>query len=657
MQALLAAVARLALERPRVTALLVLGPLLALTALAPGVPADLSFGALMDRDHPEVARYLAASRRDGLGAIVLVQLVGPEPRLDEAAGAVARAAGPGTGLVRSLVAVPSPAGPTPGERLLRAVLPRDPLLASIDADDFPRLRDAIEHALAPFDTDGERIEARYAGMAAIVTQEQEATIARMRWLGAASLVLVLALLSRVDRRPAMLAVVGVALALAAGATLGLVGRSTGELTLMESLFGVIVLGLGADFAIHWLLRAREERAAGEPVEQAALRATAGTGRGIVAGALTSGGAFLLLALAPEPVFQRLGVSGGVGLLLAMVALVALLPAAWAASERRGTSGARPLGMPWLARVGGAAARNPAKVLALTAALAAASLALADRFHYETNLERVFSREIEAVGVAHTLRATFGVDPQPWQMQARDPVHAAELVRELEASALFDRALVEPTDDGRLRVLAFARELSLDSARAAEQRRVVQAIAPDATSMVAILEALIGTERPWMRGVVATVAAFVVVVLLLDLRSPRLALLAILPVATGSVCAFGLLCAAGFAWNTVTLVGLPLLLGLGVDDGIHLAHRLRDEPERPIGEIVGSVGPAIALTTATTCASVATLLFSRHPGIESLAVLLGTGLPACLVASVTVLPAAAVVLGVGRVASAPGTPAA
>ena len=46
--------------------------------------------------------------------------------------------------------------------------------------------------------------------------------------------------------------------------------------------------------------------------------------------------------------------------------------------------------------------------------------------------------------------------------------------------------------------------------------------------------------------------------------------------------------------------------------------------------------------------VATLLFSRHPGIESVAILLLVGLPLCLLASVTVLPAFAVLLRVQRV---------
>jgi hypothetical protein len=120
-------------------------------------------------------------------------------------------------------------------------------------------------------------------------------------------------------------------------------------------------------------------------------------------------------------------------------------------------------------------------------------------------------------------------------------------------------------------------------------------------------------------------------------------LALVPVLGASVVTLGLLSLADLGFNTVTLVAVPLLLGLGIDDGIHIVHRMLEEPDRPLEFIVDAVGRSIALTTATTCASVSTLLFTRHPGLESMAILLLVGLPLCLLASVTLLPACAVLM--------------
>ena len=52
----------------------------------------------------------------------------------------------------------------------------------------------------------------------------------------------------------------------------------------------------------------------------------------------------------------------------------------------------------------------------------------------------------------------------------------------------------------------------------------------------------------------------------------------------------------------------------------------------------AVGQAILLTTLTTVISVSTLLFTGHAGLEGMAVVLLLGLPLCLLASITLLPA-------------------
>jgi len=94
---------------------------------------------------------------------------------------------------------------------------------------------------------------------------------------------------------------------------------------------------------------------------------------------------------------------------------------------------------------------------------------------------------------------------------------------------------------------------------------------------------------------------------------------------------------------MTIIMVPLIIGLGVDDGIHVVHRLRENTPSP-AYAVASVSRAILLTTLTTCSSFAVFLFTDHAGLEGMALVLLVGLPLCLLASVTVIPALAVVLG-------------
>ena len=762
---LLAAAARVALTKPKwVIAASVLP--LALSLYAFRVPVDLSFAGLMNRDHPEVARYFAASERYGLGGLLPLLIEGPEESLDESVLAVQLALDD-VEAVRSIVAPPPrewflarapwiverptfeawmqlarepeasgvverlradlellerrhlPPAPR-GARLLVVTMADDPFELALDADHFPRIRDATRQALAPF---GAR--ARFAGMPAIVTQEQEATLARMRVLGPASFVLVLAIFAWVERRPAMIASVATPMLASVGCTFGLIGWWAGRLTIMESVFGVIVFGLGIDFAIHLLLRLREELDKGRDFAPSLDRAIAGTGTGIVAGAVTTSAAFLVLALAPEPVFYRLGVAGGLGLLLCLVFMLTLLPAQWVLIERRARGSSRPgssFRVPGLARLTRLATRFPLATLGVGALVVAWGGFGLRHLHYETNLERVFSRDIEAVDTAKRIHELFHIDPGPWLVATKDLEEARRVTRAFDASPVFARtesvAFLFPDDradrerqldaiapslardvrvrEGRARALppeeaarerekldaltallraqafgppeldalpeslsqrlvaangdllvyAFAAEPALDSAVAARERRAAQAIHPKATSMSVLYEVLIGTDRPWMPRVVAAALLSIALVLYADLRSLRLTLLTLLPIATSAVVTVGLLSFFGFSFNTVTLVAVPLLLGVGVDDGIHIVHRMREEPERPLSGIVASVARPIAMTTLTTCASLGVLLLTRHPGIESIAVLLLVGLPLCLLSSATLLPACAIAIGTG-----------
>ncbi len=762
---LLTSVCRLALARPwLVLAAMVVPAVFSLYTLV--VPLDFSFSGLMNRQHPEVARYFEASDRYGLGGLLPMLLEGPEERLDAAVSDLRPA-------LASLDVVESVAGDLPlewiterapwivsprafdawvelarngeepeaaalleaeladfeahhgpqrvdGSRLLLVVMQEDSFELALDADHFPRVREVAQRTLEPHG-----VTASFAGMPAIITQEQEATIDRMRLLGPISLLAVLLLLRRIERRVVILVGIAVPMLLSVGVTLAAIGLWDGTLTIMESVFGVMIFGLGADFAIHLLLRMREERARGRDFRACVERTIAGTGRGILSGAATTGGAFLIVAFAPDPVFYRLGLAGGIGLLLCFAFLIVMLPAEWAILERRQVADrapARALLLPMLTMLARIAYHRPLAVLGITALFMAWSAAGLPHFRYETNLERVFSREIRAVATAAKIHERFGLDPGPWLVAVSEADEARRVTREFDRDPLFERtesvAFLFPEDvlqrserlaaighsleerrrelegmralladagdreriddaiapllalqhaarlgppkvgnlpptlserfigpDGEFLILAFASEPGLDSAAAAVERRAAQAIHPDATSISAVFEALIGTDRPWLGKLNLAVALFVLLVLIADLRRPKLVFLALIPVLTGSFAALGILNWSGFAFNTVTLVGIPLLLGLGVDDGIHIVHRLMEEPDRPIEGVIASVGRGIVMTTATTCASVAALLFSRHPGIESIAILLLVGLPLCLLASVAVLPAFASLLRV------------
>jgi predicted RND superfamily exporter protein len=141
---------------------------------------------------------------------------------------------------------------------------------------------------------------------------------------------------------------------------------------------------------------------------------------------------------------------------------------------------------------------------------------------------------------------------------------------------------------------------------------------------------------------ATGFSLLVVVALVLVLFPRLsqALAALVPVLLGCLWTAVVWNALGFRLNLMNVGILPMLLGIGVDYGIHLVARSTALREDGVGvaEVFRSMAPAISLTVLTTLAGFGTLAFSTSRGLVSVGVLSSLGVIFCQLGSVVVLPA-------------------
>ncbi len=126
------------------------------------------------------------------------------------------------------------------------------------------------------------------------------------------------------------------------------------------------------------------------------------------------------------------------------------------------------------------------------------------------------------------------------------------------------------------------------------------------------------------------------------------LLAGLPVILGSLWTLALWTSLDRSLDLFTLAVLPILLGIGIDDGLHVVHGaaggsrgIRDGSRGIRGSVDASCR-ALTLTTLTTCAGFGSLVFSRIPGLRNGGLLIAVGVFLCLVITLTVLPAIAAV---------------
>ena len=144
--------------------------------------------------------------------------------------------------------------------------------------------------------------------------------------------------------------------------------------------------------------------------------------------------------------------------------------------------------------------------------------------------------------------------------------------------------------------------------------------------------------------VALGSVLVLIILLIDYRDFRDVAFAAIPLAMGVVWMMGLMGLAGLKFNFANLVGVPLILGVGIDNGVHLVHRLRLERGAGMTTVLRHTGRAILIASTTTMIGFGSLALASHRGLASLGVVLLLGVGACLVTSTVVLPNLLVALG-------------
>ncbi len=122
------------------------------------------------------------------------------------------------------------------------------------------------------------------------------------------------------------------------------------------------------------------------------------------------------------------------------------------------------------------------------------------------------------------------------------------------------------------------------------------------------------------------------------RKIRTVFFVLLPVIVGSIWTVGIMDLIGLQLNMANLVILPLILGIGVVNGIHITHRYREEEDKQASVLGKSTGQAVILSSLTTMIGFGSMMVADHYGVFSLGMVLTIGVFNCLIASITFLPA-------------------
>ncbi|MDO8519094.1 MAG: MMPL family transporter [Deltaproteobacteria bacterium] len=95
---------------------------------------------------------------------------------------------------------------------------------------------------------------------------------------------------------------------------------------------------------------------------------------------------------------------------------------------------------------------------------------------------------------------------------------------------------------------------------------------------------------------------------------------------------------GLKFNFYNMIVLPMMIGMGEDNSVHLLHRFEEEKRSSVMKALGTSGKAALIASLTTMLGYAGLVFAHHPGLRSIGILAIIGMTTCMLASLIFLPA-------------------
>ncbi len=503
-------------------------------------------------------------------------------------------------------------------------------VASTEPGQDEEARDALVNAVRDVAEGGDGLSVEVGGAGALTTDASEVYNSLDGPLLYTTAAVVALLLILIYRSPFLwlvpLAVAGIADYLSMGVAYGLnqwfgtsvSGQSSGIMT-------ILVFGVGTDYALLLVSRYREELRRIERPYDAMVAALRGCGPAVLASSGTVAAGLLCLLAADLNSSRGMGPLGTVGVLCALVAMLTLLPAILVLLGRRvfwplvPRYGSTPKARKSLfTAMGSSAERRPRTVLVggalLLGALALGSLNLPGNLKQEDT----FTSKPEAIAAMETLAAAYPErGTQPITVMA--PTDRAEAaLAEARDTRGVESAVTGRSGDGwtELTVLASAPPQSAaETATIEELRDKLDGSYVGGPSAQQIdLEDTSARDTVIVVPIVLLSVLLILVVLLRSLVAPLILVAAVVAVWGAALGIGGLVFGPVFGFEGTDpglgLLSFVFLVALGVDYGIFLMHRMREESLRgaeptqaaltalrTTGGVIASAGLVLAATFA------------------------------------------------------------
>ena len=414
-----------------------------------------------------------------------------------------------------------------------------------------------------------------------------------------------------------------------------------ELTLLAAAVPTLLIGIGIDHCIHMIQACRYLiDNDGLTRDEAVLSAWWRVLRPVTVGSVTTIATFCALALAELRGFADLGLSGALvsaGVYLACITLLPVIllscPERWLAGKAAFDAPLRRMG-PWIQKRGRLIAIITIAITALTAYSGSSLEILSD-------IRRLEGGDLQARILQGRIAAEYGLSASPILVRFTDDLDAIEFMADIDRPVSYASLVEVPGVSGLVQIHPsdnpFIRgnfkAVTWDIKRQIERLGLGDWQLSGAPAMNARIDELLFAD---IRFVLPLAAGFILLVLAVGMRSVSLPFIVLLPLVLSLIWVTGVMSFNGVAASVVSAAIIPMVLGIGVDGGVHMLASW----QRHNGDIVavfGETGLAIVVTIATSIAAFGAFIVAKSPSLAQFGAQAAGALLGCLAVTLWLLP--------------------
>lgn len=229
------------------------------------------------------------------------------------------------------------------------------------------------------------------------------------------------------------------------------------------------------------------------------------------------------------------------------------------------------------------------------------------------------------------------------IQLPGPIGHADFAESRQTQILLDRYLKQTDRGWKSAVYLYPpnnrwrREAPPDTLRLAEEMGPQAALAGVNVVNQRVREQVI--QDAWVAGILGFI--LVAILLWIDFRALRHVMMALVPLCAGILWMVGGMVATGTPMNFINIFVTTMIIGIGVDYGVHVLHRfleVRNLPREEFEAGLVETGKAVVAAALSTIVGFGSIIFSHYPGLQTTGKVAILGTLATSLIAITLLPA-------------------